>query len=54
MQNLLSLVLLYSVISLGYAPAVSSGGASSACKVGQDKRTKGTMIDNSTLSRKVK
>jgi len=54
MRNLIYIIFILAIISTGCAPAVIGGGATGAYKVGTDERTAGTMVDDSTVSSKVK
>ena len=54
MRNLIYIIFILAIISSGCAPAVIGGGAAGAYKVGTDERTAGTMVDDSTVSSKVK
>lgn len=54
MRNLIYGLLLLAVISSGCAPAVIGGAATGAYKTGTDERSVGTMVDDSTISSKVK
>ena len=54
MRNLIYIIFILAIISSGCTPAVIGGGAAGAYKVGTDERTAGTMVDDSTVSSKVK
>ena len=54
MRNLLYAILLLALIASGCAPVVIGGAATGAYKTGTDERTMGTMVDDSTISSKVK
>ena len=54
MKNLFYAIFILAVISSGCAPVVVGGAATGAYKTGTDERTMGTMVDDSTISSKVK
>ena len=54
MRNLLYAILFSALIASGCAPVVIGGAAAGAYKTGTDERTMGTMVDDSTISSKVK
>jgi len=54
MRNAIYTILFLSLIVSGCAPAVIGAGATGAYKAGTDERTMGTMVDDSTISSKVK
>jgi hyperosmotically inducible protein len=54
MRNLIYIIFILAIISTGCAPAVIGAGATGVYKTGTDERTMGTMVDDSTVSSKVK
>jgi len=54
MRNLLYSFFILAIISAGCAPVVVGGAATGAYKTGTDERTVGTMVDDSTISSKIK
>lgn len=54
MRNLLYTIFILAIISSGCAPVVVGGAATGAYKTGTDERTMGTMVDDSTISSRVK
>lgn len=54
MRNLLYIIFILTIISTGCAPVVVGGAATGAYKTGTDERTMGSMVDDSTISSKVK
>ncbi|MFC1843256.1 BON domain-containing protein [Thermodesulfobacteriota bacterium] len=54
MRNLFYMIFILAIISTGCAPVVVGGAATGAYKTGTDERTMGTMVDDSTISSKVK
>lgn len=54
MRNLLYVLAILSLIISGCAPAVIGAGATGAYKAGTDERSMGTMVDDSSISSKVK
>jgi len=54
MKNLFYVIFILAVISSGCAPVVVGGAATGAYKTGTDERTMGSMVDDSTVSSKVK
>jgi hyperosmotically inducible protein len=54
MRNMIYAIMISALILSGCAPAVIGGGAAGAYKVGTDERTMGTMVDDSTVSLRVK
>jgi hyperosmotically inducible protein len=48
------MIFILAIISSGCAPVVVGGAATGAYKTGTDERTMGTMVDDSTISSKIK
>jgi hyperosmotically inducible protein len=54
MRNLIYIIFILSIITTGCAPVVVGGAATGAYKAGTDERTLGTMVDDTTISSRVK
>ena len=54
MRNAIYAILILALAAGGCAPAVIGAGATGAYKAGTDERSMGTMVDDSTISSKVK
>ena len=54
MRNLINIIFILSIITTGCAPVVVGGAAAGAYKTGTDERTVGTMVDDTTISSRVK
>ena len=54
MRNLINIIFILSIITTGCAPVVVGGAATGAYKTGTDERTVGTMVDDTTISSRVK